>query len=370
MAYYDRYRGSRRRKRNRIKTILLVLLLLVVIGLAALFFLQDAVVFTSNGFHLPFGPQQDQPKQDQPLDPDDIHLEIEAPQQGTQDVLQPGQSDPQSTLPVQPTPVEPEPVVLPQTAALLLDGTALLADRADVLRQISQGNYAQMALQVKTADGLSLLNDNTVKDGVSPDSDAFVQALNGVDVPKIAVISALRDNVRPRIGYRASALHTGSGATWLDREYTAWFDPAGKDTLSCLIAMIEACKDAGFEQVVLDNFHYPNAGKLELIDYSDTPSRQGALTELARQLRDAVDMPLGLILTKDASDHLLDSTSGQDVAELAQYFDIVYLPASGFDVDLTALEDAVNDTVCRVGLLLDQPSLPPIGSTLDYIVQP
>ena len=368
MAYYDRYRGSRRRKRNRIKIVLLILLLLVAIGLAALFFLQDAVVFTSNGFHIPFGSQQEDVSEDPPLDPDDIQLEIEAPQPGSPDVLQPGQQGHQQPQPTAPT--EPVPVVLEQTAALLLDSTSLLADRADVLRRISEGGYAQMALQVKTPDGIALVDDGTVKDGLSPDSEAFLQALEGVEVPKIAVISALRDNTRPRTGYRSSALHTSSGATWLDREYISWFDPAGKDTLECLVAMIEACEAAGFEQVVLENFHYPNAGKLELIDYSDTSSRQSALTELARQLQEAVDIPLGLILTEAAASDLLDGTSGQDVAELAQYFDIVYVPASDFTADLSAVEGAVEDTECRVGLLLHQPDQPPVGSMLDYIVQP
>ena len=366
MAYYDRYRGSRRRKRNRIKIILLVLLLLVVIGLAALFFLQDAVVFTSNGFHVPFGSQQKDVSDDPPLDPDDIHLEIEAPQPGANDPLQPQQPE---VSPPAPLPA-PQPVELPQTAALHVTPQELLTDRADVLRRVSEGGYVQMALQVKTPDGIALVDDGTVKDGLSPDSKAFLQALEGVEVPKIAVISALRDNVRPRTGYRDSALHTSSGATWLDREYISWFDPAGKDTLECLVAMIDACKAAGFEQVVLENFHYPNAGKLELIDYSDTPSRQSTLTELARQLREAVDLPLGLILTETAASDLLDSTSGQDVAELAQYFDIVYVPAADFTADLSAVEGAVEDTECRVGLLLNEAVLPPVGSTTDYIIRP
>lgn len=366
MAYYDRYRGSRRRKRNRIKIVLLILLLLVVIGLAALFFLQDAVVFTSNGFHLPFGSRQEDVSEDPPLDPDDIQLEIEAPQPGANDPLQPQQPE---VSPPAPLP-EPQPVELPQTAALRVTPQELLTDRADVLRRVSQGGYSQLAVQVKTPDGLSMINDGLVKDGVSADSEAFLEELAGADLPKIAVISALRDNIRPRTGYRSSALHTNSGATWLDREYISWFDPAGKDTLECLVAMIEACEAAGFEQVVLENFHYPNAGKLELIDYSDTPSRQSALTELARLLRESVDVPLGLILTEAAASYLLDSTSGQDVAELAQYFDILYLPASDFTADLSAVEDAVDDTECRVGLLLHQPDQPPVGSTLDYMVQP
>ena len=368
MAYHDRYRGSRRRRRNRIKIILLVLLLLVVAGLAALFFLQDAVVFTSNGFRFPSSQQEQQTDKD-PVDPDDIHLEIEAPQPGASDPLNPQQ--PEASPPSQPAPQpEPQPVELPQTAALVVTPEELLTDRANVLRRISEGGYSQLAVQVKTPDGLAWVNDGLVKDGVSTDSDAFLEALDGVDLPKIAVISALRDNVRPRTGYRSSALHTNSGATWLDREYISWFDPAGKDTLTCLLAMIDACEAAGFEQVVLQNFHCPNAGKTELIDYGDGYSRQSALTELARQLREETEMPLGLVLTETAASDLLDSLSGQDVAELAQYFDLIYLPAADFSADRTAVEHAAEDTACRVGLVLSQSATPPAGDDTDYLVAP
>lgn len=367
MAYYDRYRGSRRRRRNRIKIILLILLLLVVIGLAALFLLQDAVIFTSDGFRFAFSSQEEPEQTESGDQPGDIQLEIEDPQPGSDQLMPPNTS----AQPQQPSqPVEqplPEPVELPQTAALLLDGTALLTDSAGVLRQISQGSFVQMALQVKTPDGLALLDDGDVKDGVREEAESFLHALDHVDVPKIAVISALRDNVRPRTGHRASALHTASGATWLDREYISWFDPAGADTLECLLAMIRACEAAGFEQVVLQNFHYPTAGKLELIDYGDDQSRRTALSELARQLRDATDMPLGLVLTETAASDLLDGTSGQDVAELAQYFDLFYVPASGFDADVSAVEHAAEGTQCRVGLLLDQAAVPPVGFDRDYI---
>ena len=368
MAYYNRYRGSRRRRQNRFKILLLVLLLLVVVGLAALFFLQDAVVFTADGFHFPFTQNKENPAQSDPVDPDDIHLEIEAPQPGAEQLIPPAEQQPSQPV-VQPQP-EPEPVEAPHTAALLVTAEELLADRAAVLRRISEGSYTQLAVRVKTPDGLALVNDGLVKDGVSEDSAAFLEALDGVDLPKIAVISALRDNVRPRTGYRSSALHTSSGATWLDKEYIAWFDPAGKDTLHCLAAMIEACEQAGFEQVVLENFHCPNAGKIDLIDYGEGYSRQSALTELARQLREATDLPLGLILTETAATDLLDSVSGQDVAELAQYFDLLYLPAQNFSADRTAAEHAAEDTDCRVALLLNTGGLPPAGDDVDYLAAP
>ena len=350
MAYYDRYRGSRRKRRNQLKIALLVLLLLVVVGLAALFFLQDTVIFTTDGFHFPFADQDKVQKDDPPLDPDDVPFEIEDPQPGSSD-LRPSAPATAPTAPSE-APTQPPVTVLPQTAALLLDGASVLENRADVLRRVSEGAYSQLALQIKSPEGISLLDDGLVADGISPDADAFADALEQMDVPRIAVISALRDNVRPRTGYRASSLKLNSGSTWLDREYLSWFDPAGKDTLPCLLASVEACKAAGFEQVVLQNFRYPTAGKLELIDYGDAQSRRSALTELARQLRESTDLPLGLVLTQEAAADLLDSTAGLDAAELAQYFDVLYAPASDFSADLSALDAAVEGTDCRVGLVV------------------
>ncbi len=359
MAYYDRYRGSRRRRQNRIKTILLILLLLVVIGFAALFFLQETAIFTSDGFHFPFLSQQEP---DTPADPDDggeIQLEIQDPQ--------PLPSDPSAPVtPSDPQPV-PEPVELPQTAALLAGGDLLLTDKADLMRRISEGGLTGAALVVKTPDGISLVDDDDVSDGVSDQAAVFALELDSLSVDKIAVISALRDNVRPRTGHRSSALHTASGATWLDREYTSWFDPAGEDTLACLLATIRACEAAGFSQVVLENFHYPTAGKLELIEYGDAQARTQALTALAQALRDSTDLPLALVLTADAAANLRDEVAGQDVAALAPCFDWMYLSAAGFDADLTALDAAVADTQCRVGLLLDHTEIPPVDFQRDYL---
>ena len=347
MAYYDRYRGSRRKRRNRLKIALLILLLLVVVGLAALFLLQDTVIFTGDGFRFPFSGQQDEQKDDPPMNADDVPLEIEDPQPGASD-LRP--SEP-SAVPTEPTeaPTQP-PVVLPQTAALLLDGTDIVESSADVLRRMSEGGYSQLALQVKNTAGISLLDDGLVAEGISADADAFAAALTRMDVSRIAVISALRDNVRPRTGYRGASLKLASGSTWLDREYISWFDPAEEDTLTCLLAAVDACEAAGFEQVLLQNFRYPTAGKLELIDYGDAAARTEALTELARQLRESTDLPLSMVVTDEAAAQLTDGTAGVDVAQLARYFDVLYVPTSDFSADLTALDHAVEGTSCRVGL--------------------
>ncbi|MBR5537841.1 MAG: hypothetical protein IKU58_08075, partial [Clostridia bacterium] len=250
---------------------------------------------------------------------------------------------------------------------LLLDGTALLQDSADVLRRVSEGSYSQLALQVKSPEGISLVDDGLVAEGISADADAFAAALENLDVTRIAVISALRDNVRPRTGYRAASLKLDSGSTWLDREYLSWFDPTAADTLTCLLASVEACAAAGFEQVLLQNFRYPTAGKLELIDYGDAAARTEALTQLARQLREATDLPLSMVLTAEAATRLTDGTAGLDVMQLARFFDVLYVPAADFSADLAALDAAVADTGCRIGLAVVGSAPVPAGFDRDFV---
>ena len=193
--------------------------------------------------------------------------------------------------------------------------------------------------------------------------------LDGLEMGKIAVISALRDNVRPRTTHRGSSLKLESGSTWLDREYMAWFDPAGEDTLACLLATVRACEAAGFEQVVLEDFSYPTAGKLDLITMPDSADRVQALTQLANQLRDGTDLALGLVLTPEAAASLTDPVSGQDVAALAPFFDRMYAPG-GFDADLSPLDSAVEGTQCEIGLYVRASGQAPADFDRNFIQIP
>ena len=359
MAYYNRYRGSRRRRQNRLKTVFLVLLLLVVVGVAALFVLQETAIFTHDGFHFPFSNQEDAVTPN-PDDGEDIKLEIQDPQTGTPAPDVPAEQQPEPL---------PEPVELPRTAALLADGNRLLTDKVELLRQFSEKGLSQIAFVVKTPDGISLVNDDDVGDGLSDQSAVFALELDSLEMGTVAVISALRDNVRPRSTHRSSSLKLESGSTWLDREYMAWFDPEGEDTLACLLATIRACEAAGVEQVVLENFCYPTAGKLELIDYPDSAARTQALTQLANRLRDGTHMALGLVLTEQAAANLTDDISGQDVAALAPFFDRMYAPGS-FDADLTTLDSAVEGTMCEIGLYVESSGQAPAGFDRNFIQIP
>lgn len=363
MGYYRRYTGSRRRKKRHI--LLGMLLLLLVLALAAGgLWLYSRRADLPEWLHFPFREPASSDQQEQPGEQDgkappadlaeeDFDLTIEDPEPPVPDT-----SETPSAAPI---------------FAQYAEGTALLEDYAAVMTDLRDSGLQQLALLVKDETGASLLPDGSAEQGaVSEQAEAFASLLSDVkhasEAAPVAILPALRDNLRPRTLYRASALRVESGATWLDRDYSAWFDPSGKDTASCLLAQLAACEAQGFCQVVLTDFQFPTVGKTQLINLSDTPSKTAALTELARQLSEGTALPLGLLLTDHAAQDLLDSEAGQDVMELAQYFDVLYVDTASSDADLSALRHALAETDCRLGLLA------PAGSarsdeTLDVIVK-
>lgn len=341
--YYNSYKGSRRRKRQRIRIVILVLLLLVVLGVAAFFLLQDKAVFSSEGIRLPFGEKQTG-KTNETL-PDDFQLVIEEPA----DVV-PSPAEEQPVSPSVPQePVEIVPAVTPVNA-LYAGGFRFVQETPAVLTELTDSGRDQLAILVKDTDGNTLIPDaDGAQGGVSPQADAFAEAVRELKAPPVILLPALKDNVRPRTIYRGSALHTSSGAVWLDRTYISWFDPTGKDTADNLLTQIRACEALGVKQIVLTDFQFPTVGKTHLIDYRNVPSHTAALTQLAKALREGTEAELGLLLTDEAALNLLDTEAGQDVMELAQYFDVLYMStASG--ADPAVLEEAIRETGCRVGL--------------------
>ena len=227
-GYYNSYKGSRRRKRNRIRIILLILLLLVLLAAAALFFLQDRAIFTAEGFRFPFSRDPAQEQEQEPNDLSDFHLEIES---GDPSAAVPGDHPPTAD----PVPVEHDPLL----SAWQVGGEALLADPDGALSAMQSAGRTQFAVLVKTADHQILVPDaGAPQGGVSPRAADFAAYVGELEQKPAAILPALRDDLRPRSIHRASALKTASGAIWLDRTYTAWYDPTGKDTATDLLARL------------------------------------------------------------------------------------------------------------------------------------
>lgn len=359
MGYYRRYTGSRRRKKRHMLLGMLILLLVLVL-VAGGFYLYAHWTELPVWLHMteeekPNSNADDPADSQTPSDPDgDFDLIIEDP--ATPDDA----------------PDAPETPELTWVYAWYAQGAALLEDTPGVLTDFRDSGLPQLAVLVKDAEGYALLPNADAEQGaVSEQAEAFARALSdaktALEEAPVAILPALRDNLRPRKLYRSSALHVDSGATWLDRNYEAWFNPAGKDTEACLLAQLEACAAQGFSHVILTDFQYPTLGKTELIDYGDISSRAAALTDLARRISEKSPVSLGLLLTDAAAQDLLDSDAGQDVMELAQYFDVLYADASDADIDLEPLKQALSETECRLGVFAPWGS-PVADNTLDMVL--
>ena len=346
---YKPYRGAGYygRRRHRIFALLLVLVLFAAVFL--FFYMQEYIVFTADGFRFSFGAQDDETDSSvaAPDTPPDLIID---------DPIDPPDDDPAAAEPDVPD-EEPESAAAEPTRALLVSGAealdgSLLRDPVNAL-----------AISVKGADGLSLLDEGGALPGA-------VSALRQSGGRAIALASALRDNTAPRDDIE-TAVRTGSGARWLDYDYIPWLNPYSEGTADVLISLAQACHDAGFDELVLQNFQFPTVGRTELISYGDhTESRIEALTALLAAVREGAPegLSLSVVLTGEAAGSLRDENAGQDAAQLAGYCAHLYVQTEDPAFDLTALDGALDGTGCTAGLLLSSGEAPSgVGS---YILVP
>ncbi len=345
---YKPYRGSGYYGRRRHKIFALILLLLLLAAVFVFFYVQEYIVFTADGFRFSFRPDEPAPSGDDPDDPPSLIIEDPvAPPENPGGASGSGHSDP----------ADPTPDVQPAVPM-----RARLVSGADELRGLSEP-FNALALTVKGADGLSLLSDGTAV------SDALT-ALKQEGGRAAALASALRDNVAPRDDL-SLAVRTQNGVRWLDYDNICWLNPYAAGTADVLAALAQACFDAGFDELVLQNFQFPTRGKTQLIGYGEqTQSRTEALTALLAAVREKApaQLALSVVLTDTAARSLTDADAGQDVAQLAPYCARLYVRTSDPALDLTALAAAAGESGGVPALLLSGQSAP-AGET-EYILIP
>ena len=313
MGYLDNYKGTKRRKRKRLLVVLLCLALLLALLLGAFLILQDHIVYTDDGgFYFDFQKPAEQP----PVTP-------ASPAEPLPDVplvIEPGGNEPAPPVtPQEPVPpVEEPPLPRSPLSAQWTTAEALLAGwtPADGL-----------SLSVKGTDGVCWVADpRGAENGAAPRSADLLAALEALSCRKVAVVSALRDPLRPRTVDRAAACQVTSGTTWLDWDYCSWYSPYAAGTADYLNGLLQSCADAGFEEVILIDFQFPVRGKTELIDYGDqTLSPTDALTALARSLTPPEGLTVSCLLTDTAARSGADGAAGQDAAALADAFGKVWV---------------------------------------------
>lgn len=109
--------------------------------------------------------------------------------------------------------------------------------------------------------------------------DALIKKLDSKGMYLIARLPALRDY---GFGLRSTenGLFVSSGAyLWADDDYCYWLDPTKQGTVSYLVEIVSELKSLGFDEVVFDEFRFPDTDNLKF-----SGDRQAALNATAKTL--------------------------------------------------------------------------------------
>jgi hypothetical protein len=93
--------------------------------------------------------------------------------------------------------------------------------------------------------------------------DSLIQELKDQDVYLIARLPAFRDY---HFGLTATenGLFVASGRyLWADEDYCYWLDPTKEGTLLYLVQIVNELKALGFDEVVFDQFQFPDTDDLK-----------------------------------------------------------------------------------------------------------
>ena len=242
---YSGYRG-RRTSTDVLRIVAVALGALVVLAAAALFYVQNYLVYTDDGVRvdLPFGLFRE---------------EDSLPDPGNVSVVERTQGDEASRdAPREP---EAEPLaVLEVPLSAVLDGTAG--------RELEQAGANALAVELKDGSGrLAWRSEQPLAElaGVNGD-EAVNRALEALEADGVAVIARLtcfRDDAAPYYD-TAVALRSGQG-NWRDELGLRRMSPASPEARDYLAGLCGELAALGVDEIVLEQAAFPAAGELSLI---------------------------------------------------------------------------------------------------------
>ena len=325
------YRG-RRSITDVLKFIAAALAVIVVLVLAGVVYCQRYIVYTDEGIELDLPPffQMFLQKEKEPggsaslPDPGDVSVIIEP------DGSQPEPEAPEETGYILELPVSD---VTGGTAAARLEETGA---EALVLQMKDSGGHLAWHSE-QGAAGRAGVN------APQSNNDALRQWNEG-EWYTIARVCCFRDDTAPYF-MNNLALRQGVEFNWRDELGLRWLSPAHEAAQAYIAGLCGELAALGFDEIVLEQFHFPTRGKVEAIDRGDRydPDRfTGELEEFLDQVRQAVE-PYGAKVSLRVERSTLtreESVSGVTDALLEKYAHRIWMEEDGLlpaPVDLLQL---------------------------------
>ena len=303
---YHNYRGRGRKRRQQI--VLAAVLVAVMLAAAAFLVIQNYIVYDDAGkahIEWPFRKEEPQPDQQEPGVPDG-EVNIDYVDTGYAPHLEP-------------------------LHAQMLEANVLRQDPQTVLDGLTESAFA---VETKRVNG-SITYTTAVEvpqqvDVAQYDTMANLQALLAGDAYSIARMSVFCDSYFVR-AYPDAAMRVESGSFWYDAASMAWLDPTNPQVLVYITTLCQEYAQLGFDEIALDYFSYPTAGRLDSIAGLEGVDKVQVLTDFVQSLRanlpDSVKVSI-VLRSEPAADF------GLSPEMLAQNFDRIYLEAG---VDAEAL---------------------------------
>lgn len=179
-------------------------------------------------------------------------------------------------------------------------------------------------------------------------------------VVSVARLNCFHDSYYAWVNMESAGICQSNGYIWYDNISYHWLDPAKEQTRDYVIGLALECAQLGFDELLLEQPHYPAEGKLSRIDYSGSPMGKTRALELfmeeLRQALEGYDITLTLLVP--------EGLLGEDAAAFTEASGLVpeqVLPL--FDALCIETEDPAYHRAALDALQEDGAALPVIPIT-------
>lgn len=195
----------------------------------------------------------------------------------------------------------------------------------NIFADISSGKVNALVLPIKNADGslnyVSSLDYTSVK-VIEKDLTSIIAQAISEDVYLIAEFSAYNDHNYSR-KYTNASFKTSKNVNWLDYQMRGWITPYSDEGNIYLTALIDELYTMGFDEILLNQFHFPVLGQLHLIYNDPNITKEDMLASRLEEWSKNYTVSLQVSPYVFMEEHI--ENSGQNIEKLAQYASKIYV---------------------------------------------